>query len=133
MSLHTAGDGQPTRNVFEHLDEVVRAAGARPGRAARRRHAPDRAARLAAVFAAEAEAWSQVYELAHLRLIWRAALAAEAGARANAALWARRARRSGPAGRRSRAGLPVGWMHPARRPSPPPRAGGDGPWGASER
>ena len=51
--------------------------------------APDRAAHLATVFASEAEAWSQVYELAHLRLIWRAALAAEAGARENAAVWAR--------------------------------------------
>jgi hypothetical protein len=37
--------------------------------------------------------------MAHLRLIWRAALAAEAGARANAALWARRA-----------ATEQVGWM-----------------------
>ena len=26
----------------------------------------------------------------------------------------------------------IGWVHPARWPSPPPRAGGDGPWGASE-
>ena len=51
----------------------------------------DRAARLAAVFESEARAWSQVYELSSLRLVWRAALAAEAGARANAALWARRA------------------------------------------
>jgi len=76
--------------VFNRLDEVIQ-------RLARIRDgllgdgtASDRAARLASMFAAEAEAWSQVYELAHLRLIWRAALAAEAGARANAALWARR-------------------------------------------
>ena len=78
-------------SVYHHLDHAVE-------RLARIRDelladdtAPDRAARLARVFASEAEAWSQVYELAHLRLIWRAALAAEAGARANAALWARRA------------------------------------------
>jgi hypothetical protein len=77
--------------VFEHLDEVVE-------RLARLRDelladvfAPDRAAQLAAVFDAEVRAWSQVYELSSLRLVWRAALAAEAGARANAALWARRA------------------------------------------
>jgi hypothetical protein len=80
-------------DVFEHLDEAVE-------RLARLRDelladdfAPDRPARLAAVFAAEAEAWSQVYELSSLRLVWRAALAAEAGARANAALWACRAAR----------------------------------------
>jgi hypothetical protein len=53
--------------------------------------APDRASRLAPVFEAEARAWSQRYELSSLRLVWRAALAAEAGARANAALWAQRA------------------------------------------
>ncbi len=74
--------------VFNHLDEVV-------DRLARQRDellgdefAPDRAARLAAVFEAEARAWSQLFELSSLRLVWRAALAAEAGARANAALWA---------------------------------------------
>jgi hypothetical protein len=43
------------------------------------------------VFAAEAVAWSQLYELSSLRLVWRAALAAEAAARANVALWATRA------------------------------------------
>ncbi len=77
--------------VFNHLDEVV-------DRLARQRDellgdefAPDRAARLAAVFESEARAWSQLFELSSLRLVWRAALAAEAGARANAALWSRRA------------------------------------------
>jgi hypothetical protein len=45
------------------------------------------------VFEAEARAWSQLYELSSLRLVWRAALAAEAGARANSALWAQRAGR----------------------------------------
>jgi len=53
--------------------------------------APDRAAHLAVVFESEARAWSQVFEMSRRRLVWRAALAAEAGARANAALWARRA------------------------------------------
>src|SRR3954447_23164298 len=80
-------------SVFEHLDQVVdRLAGLRDVLLADE-FAQDRAARLAVVFASEARAWSQVYELAHLRLIWRAALAAEAGARANAALWAARAAR----------------------------------------
>ena len=78
-------------DVFEHLDGVVeRLASARDALLADK-SAPNRSARLAAVFEAEARAWSQVYELAHLRLIWRAALAAEAGARANAARWTRRA------------------------------------------
>ena len=80
-------------DVFAHLDEVVqRLAGLRDELLADE-CAPDRAARLAAVFDAEAEAWSQLFELASLRLVWRAALAAEAGARANAARWSRRAAR----------------------------------------
>lgn len=74
-------------DVFAHLDEVVqRLMGVRDELLADDR-TPDRAARLAAVFDAEAEAWSQLFELASLRLVWRAALAAEAGARANAARW----------------------------------------------
>src|SRR4051794_10214412 len=77
--------------VFDHLDEVVqRLAGVRDDLLANE-FTVDRAARLAAVFDAEAEAWSQLFELSSLRLVWRAALAAEAGARANAALWAARA------------------------------------------
>ena len=77
--------------VFDHLDEVVqRLAGVRDDLLADE-FAVDRAARLAAVFDAEARAWSQLFELSSLRLVWRAALAAEAGARANAALWAQRA------------------------------------------
>lgn len=78
-------------DVFAHLDGIVaRLAGQRDELLADQR-AQDRAARLAAVFEAEAEAWSQLFELASLRLVWRAALAAEAGARANAALWSARA------------------------------------------
>jgi hypothetical protein len=78
-------------NVYEHLDEAVeRLAGLRNALLADE-FAPDRAARLAAVFESEARAWSQVFELSSLRLVWRAALAAEAGARANAVLWAGRA------------------------------------------
>ena len=78
-------------DVFEHLDGVVeRLSGLRDELLADE-CAPDRTARLAAVFAAEAVAWSQLYELSSLRLVWRAALGAEAGARAHAALWALRA------------------------------------------
>ena len=83
--------GGPMSSVFEHLDQVVERLASLRDELLADEFAPDRAARLAAVFESEARAWSQVYELSSLRLVWRAALAAEAGARANAALWARRA------------------------------------------
>lgn len=89
--------------VFEHLDEAVqRLHGLRDELLADER-APGRSARLAAVFATEAEAWSQLYELSTLRLVWRAALGAEAGARLNAALWAHRA--AAEDAQRERAGI----------------------------
>jgi hypothetical protein len=78
-------------SVFEHLDQVVERIVRLRDELLADENAADRAARLAAVFEAEARAWSQLYELSSLRLVWRAALAAEAGARANAAVWARRA------------------------------------------
>jgi hypothetical protein len=91
-------------SVFEHLDQVVQRLGGMRDELLADEFAPDRAARLAAVFAAEARAWSQLYELSSLRLVWRAALAAEAGARTNAALWSRRAARE------RAGGVPVeGW------------------------
>ena len=80
-------------SVFDHLDEVVDRLAILRDELLGDEFAVDRAARLAAVFESEARAWSQLYELSSLRLVWRAALAAEAGARANAALWARRAAR----------------------------------------
>src|SRR3954465_6080840 len=67
--------------------------------------APNRAARLSAMFALEAQVWSQVYELSGLRLVWRggrgagggggggAARAAGGGGGANAVLWSARAAR----------------------------------------
>jgi hypothetical protein len=85
-------------SVLEHLDEVVeRLAGVRDELLADEL-AGNRAARLTEVFELEALAWSQLYELATLRLVWRAALAAEAGARVNAARWAGRVAREKPAG-----------------------------------
>ncbi len=78
-------------DVFEHLDGVVERLACVRDELLADEAAQERAARLAVVFAAEAEAWSQLFELSTLRLVWRAALAAEAGARANAALWAARA------------------------------------------
>ena len=77
--------------VFEHLDEAVERLSRVRDALLADVFAVNRAARLAAVFESEARAWSQLYELSSLRLVWRAALAAEAGARANAALWAARA------------------------------------------
>ena len=78
-------------SVFEHLDQAVERLATVRDELLADHNAVDRAARLAAVFESEARAWSQVYELSRRRLIWRAALAAEAGARMNAAVWARRA------------------------------------------
>ena len=75
-------------DVFEHLDEVVSRLASVRDELLADEFAPDRSARLAAVFEAEARAWSQLFELSSLRLVWRAALAAEAGARVNAARWA---------------------------------------------
>ena len=102
-------------SVFEHLDQAVDRLATLRDQLLADECAPDRAARLAAVFESEARAWSQVFELAHLRLIWRAALAAEAGARANAAQWARRAamERAGRAPAESRAAGRVGVLRPA--------------------
>ncbi len=77
--------------VFEHLDEVLMRVTTQRDALLATRGAPDRSARLAALFEVEAQTWSQLFELSSLRLVWRAALAAEAGARANAALWSRRA------------------------------------------
>jgi hypothetical protein len=99
--------------VFDHLDEVVqRLVGLRDELLADE-FAGDRAARLAAVFESEARAWSQLFELSSLRLVWRAALTAEAGARANAALWATRAaQETRPRPAKSRAAGRVGAPRP---------------------
>ena len=80
-------------SVFMHIDEAMERIVRLREDLLREADTPSRTERLAAVFESEARAWSQLYELSSLRLVWRAALAAEAGARANAALWARRAAR----------------------------------------
>jgi hypothetical protein len=104
-------------SVFDHLDEVVdRLAIMRDGLLADE-SAPDRAARLAAVFESEARAWSQLFELSGLRLVWRAALAAEAGARANSVLWAQRAAQEQQTG-----GALVGSLAAGRMGAPRPAA-----------
>ena len=78
-------------SVFDHLDEAVERITAARAALLGDPCAVNRAARLAGAFESEACAWSQLYELSSLRLVWRAALAAETGARANAALWRQRA------------------------------------------
>jgi hypothetical protein len=95
--------------VFEHLDEVLMRLMRLRDELLAHPATPNREARLAAVFECEARLWSQFYELTSLRLVWRAALAAEAGARANAALWARRATATaGPASQPRRVARRVG-------------------------
>lgn len=102
-------------SVFEHLDQAVDRLATVRDELLVDPYAVDRAARLAAVFESEACAWSQVYELSCRRLSWRAALAAEAGARMNAAVWARRAvqDRAADATAESRAAGRVGAPRPA--------------------
>jgi hypothetical protein len=77
--------------VFQHLDEVLVRVTRLRDQLLADPYAVDRSAGLAAVFESEARVWSQLYELSSVRLLWRAALAAEAGARVNAQVWARRA------------------------------------------
>ena len=78
-------------DVFERFDSAMKqlaqardALLADPG-------APDRAARLAALFETEARAWSTTYRLSGWSLFWQAVSAAEALAWANAARWTQRA------------------------------------------
>lgn len=52
---------------------------------------PDRALRVAELYEVEARLWSTLFEHAEVRLIWRAALAAESHARLWARQWRRRA------------------------------------------
>lgn len=82
-----------SRPLIEQLDQAIeRVAGLRDA-LLRDRYALRRADRLALLFESEARLWSQLHDETSLRLIWRAALAAEAGARARAAMWRRQADR----------------------------------------
>ena len=56
---------------------------------------PERSLRLAELYWREAQLWSALFALTRTRLQWRAALGAEAHARARAAYWQRRALRPG--------------------------------------
>jgi hypothetical protein len=118
-------------SVLMHLDEALE-------RVLRLREqlladpfAVDRATRIALLFESEAQAWSQLFELTQLRLVWRAALVAEVAARQQAARWRERAAVERSSGRcrtaaasraRARSGR---WS--ARR-----SGSGEGSWRASE-
>jgi hypothetical protein len=69
------------------IDEVVDRVGRLRERLLADRATVGRAERLALLFESEARAWSQLYELAEERIVWRAALAAELAARRQAVLW----------------------------------------------
>lgn len=77
--------------TIDELDAAVEQVTRRRDELLRDVAAPGRAEDLARLFDAEARLWSQLYELTSLRVVWRAALAAEALARGNAAAWRRRA------------------------------------------
>lgn len=78
-------------DVYRHLDEAVERVIRQREQLLADPYATDRAARLALLFESEAQAWSQLFELTSLRLVWRAALVAELVARRNAADWRGRA------------------------------------------
>jgi hypothetical protein len=79
-------------SVVAHLDEALERVTRLRDELLADVDAPFRSDRLAAVFESEARAWSQLYELSTRRLVWMAALAAEARARLQQARqWRRRA------------------------------------------
>ena len=77
--------------VAVHLDEALERVLRLRDQLLTHPDAPDRAARLAVAFEAEARAWSHIFEAARSRVVCRAALGAAEFARANARAWARRA------------------------------------------
>lgn len=102
--------------TFEGLDESLDVLHHQRDVALADVHAPDRAARLAEVFDAEARLWSTYFERTRSRCLWRAALAAEAWARHNAALWRARA---------------AGGDRPVTCPGPQSRRAGENPFVAA--
>lgn len=77
--------------MFTPLDEAVERVTRRREQLLTDVEAPDRATRLAQLFESEARLWSQLFDFSSLRLVCRAALAAEALARHNTRVWRRRA------------------------------------------
>lgn len=80
-----------SRIPFDKIDEAIERVINRREELLRNTAAPDRAERLSLLFDHEARLWSQLYETTSLRLVWRAALAAELGARGMALAWRRQA------------------------------------------
>jgi hypothetical protein len=80
-----------TRMLFDQIDEAMERIFSAREALLREPDAPDRAERLALLLDHEARLWSQLYEITSLRLVWRAALAAELGARGMARAWRRQA------------------------------------------
>ncbi len=87
--------GIPARNIDDALDRVGRTR----ERLLADRAVAGRAERLAMSFESEARAWSQLYELAEERIVWRAALAAELAARRQGRLVVALGRGGGGTGR----------------------------------
>lgn len=86
--LSDAGLSSPD---IEHLDARLERVTWLRERLARDVDAVNRAQRIALLCDAEARLWSQVFELSPYRLVWRAALRAEALARREARIWQARA------------------------------------------
>lgn len=78
-------------SVLMHLDEALERVVRLREQLLADPYAEARAERLALLFESEARAWSQLFELTHVRAVWRAALVAELVARQRAARWRERA------------------------------------------
>lgn len=77
--------------TFQKIDDAVERSRRERERLLREPACPDRAIRIAELFAIEADAWSQLFELTTVRPVWRAALVAEVVARQQAYRWDARA------------------------------------------
>ncbi|WP_181781045.1 hypothetical protein [Pseudonocardia pini] len=79
-------------SALDQIDAAVDRAGRLRDELLANPSAVNRAERLALLFASEARAWSQLFEVAETRPVWRAALVAEQQARRHAAWWSKQAR-----------------------------------------
>jgi hypothetical protein len=77
--------------AFQKLDETVERSRRELERLLREPACPARAIRISELYATEADAWSQLFELTTVRPVWRAALVAEVVARQEARRWRTRA------------------------------------------
>lgn len=77
--------------AFQGIDEAVGRSRRELERVLREPACAARALRIAELYATEADAWSQLFELTTVRPVWRAALVAEVVARQQARRWSARA------------------------------------------